>query len=720
MIAAVGEKRIGEEAVACLRLHPDAVAKSYDPAAIFGEVRDLRAIGSRSYKVAAADVAETAGVRRRSGADPAREETGRMVFVEGTPEAFLELERLLDEPPDTISDRFRAEVSRAERFDLLTPEERVVGFPADWTKGRVELTFHPSSYSESRQLSFLFELLDLPEQVRATARVKRYERGPTFVSCRLTREQVEVCGTVNLLRSVHPLKFRGLPRSSPSKPGLAPKPPTGCAPSGLILGVIDGGIDVDDPVFSGNVEVDESASVSTPAHEDCVEHGEAVSAAASFGPLNNHPRRTPLPRPRVRIRHARVFPTTDPDDLDLYEAVDCVEKFVKNNPDAQVVNLSFGPEGPIEEGVVSRFTYALDRLRDRLFVVAVGNDGDLGETLGRIQSPADSVNSIGVGAVGLDGEPASYSCRGYGREGGKVQPLVAAVGGDDWEKMRLYGRGRTFLDAGTSFAAPQVAAVATQIVGGVAGGTPILAQALLTHAAKHVGDHPDRQIGYGLCPPDLRDILMCDRKELTLVYQGEISSTKYLKLPIPLKSGEGIRGKVHFRWTVVSRPEVDAAHPYDYTTAGVEDTFYPDADRYKFERPQHVTSGKKSKTLSLTDDAEEVGRLLAAGWKQGGWPVSNSSNPDDEHHQRLGYKWDTVVRHKVRKQASKVREPFITLHGMSRRDWSGEIPYAVVVTVEAPGLPASRDLYNEARTNYPALAPVELRANIRNFVSVGG
>ena len=35
---------------------------------------------------------------------------------------------------------------------------------------------------------------------------------------------------------------------------------------------------------------------------------------------------------------------------------------------------------------------------DKLFVVAVGNDGELPDELGRIQSPADGVNCLGVGA----------------------------------------------------------------------------------------------------------------------------------------------------------------------------------------------------------------------------------------------------------------------------------------------------------------------------------
>src|SRR5438552_1739467 len=40
-------KKLRDEAVFCLRLHPDATAKSYDPTLLFEDVPDLRKVGSR-------------------------------------------------------------------------------------------------------------------------------------------------------------------------------------------------------------------------------------------------------------------------------------------------------------------------------------------------------------------------------------------------------------------------------------------------------------------------------------------------------------------------------------------------------------------------------------------------------------------------------------------------------------------------------------------------
>ena len=44
-------KKFSDEAVLCLRLHPDMLAKSYDPEGIFGMVRDLENIGNFTLKV---------------------------------------------------------------------------------------------------------------------------------------------------------------------------------------------------------------------------------------------------------------------------------------------------------------------------------------------------------------------------------------------------------------------------------------------------------------------------------------------------------------------------------------------------------------------------------------------------------------------------------------------------------------------------------------------
>ena len=110
------------------------------------------------------------------------------------------------------------------------------------------------------------------------------------------------------------------------------------------------------------------------------------------------------------------------------------EKAVPARNDIKVFNISFGPRGPIADDSLSRFTYVLDSLAANhkvAFFVPVGNDGGVAN-FNRIQSPSDLVNGIGVGAFTMSGDRpvhAPYSCRGLGRECGKIKPDVAAFGG---------------------------------------------------------------------------------------------------------------------------------------------------------------------------------------------------------------------------------------------------------------------------------------------------
>src|SRR5262249_19175005 len=130
----------------------------------------------------------------------------------------------------------------------------------------------------------------------------------------------------------------------------------------------------------------------------------------------------------------RALPTSNHADVDLYESIDVIERAVPARKDIKVFNVSFGPRGPILDDTISRFTFVLDTLsvaHKVAFVVAVGNDGAIvGQD--RIQSPSDMVHGLGVGSFSLaNGSPvpASYSCKGPGRECGKIKPDVVAFGG---------------------------------------------------------------------------------------------------------------------------------------------------------------------------------------------------------------------------------------------------------------------------------------------------
>lgn len=114
----------------------------------------------------------------------------------------------------------------------------------------------------------------------------------------------------------------------------------------------------------------------------------------------------------------------------MYSTIDIIERVVSERSDIKIYNVSFGPKGAILDDDINRFTYVCDKLSydapdgiNPLFCIAAGNDGNLEKPLNRIQSPADMVNGLGIGAYSIsflgDKYRSSYSCIGPGREGAK-------------------------------------------------------------------------------------------------------------------------------------------------------------------------------------------------------------------------------------------------------------------------------------------------------------
>ena len=152
-------KRLADEAVFCLRLHPSFIAKTYDPQPIFATVPDLVNIGSRSYKVPTTKVAQTERIRKQLE-QHVHEVTGRLVFVRSNDAGFRLSLSVLDTPESVLKQDFKESVQRVEKFDLLSSSEQLLGFGTDWKEGRVEVILHPSRHSEAEQTDFLKLLLE--------------------------------------------------------------------------------------------------------------------------------------------------------------------------------------------------------------------------------------------------------------------------------------------------------------------------------------------------------------------------------------------------------------------------------------------------------------------------------------------------------------------------------------------------------------------------------
>jgi hypothetical protein len=151
-------RKYQDEVFLCFRLHPDMLAKTYEPESLFIEVPDLKKVGSRNWRPFLDDVAQTQRVLKQKAGRRNVVGLGRLIFVQGVAEGFNRFLGKLDIAPRLLTEEFREDIQKIERVDLLTREEQLQGFGPDWKSGRVELVLHPSRAGQDRQLSFLVDL----------------------------------------------------------------------------------------------------------------------------------------------------------------------------------------------------------------------------------------------------------------------------------------------------------------------------------------------------------------------------------------------------------------------------------------------------------------------------------------------------------------------------------------------------------------------------------
>lgn len=195
-------------------------------------------------------------------------------------------------------------------------------------------------------------------------------------------------------------------------------------------------------------------------------------------------------------------------------------------------------------GYVSEFTAAIDELQKRygvLFVIAAGNVSSI--IRNRITLPADSARAVTVGSIALDSSKRDqveknmvvpYSRKGPG-VGLSIKPDVVHFSGNPSENpiYSIDSSGRLIGDYGTSFSTPLVSAILGEYFSLYPDNmTPLMAKTLLIHGTNNpLGKNRIKDIsthyeyGYGL-PRRISDILYGDEHEITLLFEGEIDSSK--------------------------------------------------------------------------------------------------------------------------------------------------------------------------------------------------
>ncbi len=702
------------EKIVCVRMEPSFEAKTYVPSSLVLSKNDMEIVGGRKYTFTD---------------DNGDEQDAKLYFMRTNDKGIKMLSDTLEKGLKDNVEKWCDHIKSIHSFDLLRPDEKVMGFSDSWESGVVEIVLHPINTEREKMISLFYETIGISKEHTA---IKSYEEGLTFISAKCNQDEIERIKRFNPLRALHPL---GRIKIEPirSDGGFeAPTIPKTKKKSKITIGVFDGGTDDSIPLLKGCTTSYDC--VESPSIPEYLAHGTGVCGAILHGNLAGKSKGDILPIPSVSVDSFRVLPLKSTDDFEaafgLYEAIDAIETIVQTRPDIKLYNVSFGPKGAILNDSISRFTYVLDRLTydiaegevNPLFCVAVGNDGDLEDPLNRIQAPSDMVNGLGIGAYSYtpDGKKvrASYSCIGAGREGAKVKPDFLEFGGSQERPFVLVGtrHNTVSLSAGTSFSSPLTTGKIGRLMARCENIVPHLGRTLLIHNASIDKCFSKDEQGYGFCSENVDDFLTCEDKKVTILYSGMLKSTQTVKLPIFAPEINNVGGLVKMTWTISTIVDPYVNDPDAYTNNCIEDVFVPHELIFNFTK-----RGFKAFKLNLSkpEDAVKARELLSIGYKKSDFPVSHPAKKSwNETDLRMSdLKWDAVIRKEKSMQGSSLLNPHLTLHAIGRNGCeTKELKYFAAITIEAPKYIGS--LYDAILQNYQNLVPIEIRNVNRIMVEI--
>lgn len=305
------------------------------------------------------------------------------------------------------------------------------------------------------------------------------------------------------------------------------------------------------------------------------DHGLGVTSAFLFGPIE--PGET-AKRPFSYVNHLRVLDSKseEEDPLELYRTLGLIEQVLLSRQ-YEFVNLSLGPDLPIEDGEIHTWTAVLDDLLsdgETIMTVAAGNNGEYDRDSGnaRIQIPSDCVNTLSVGAatsIQKEWSKASYSAFGPGRRPGFIKPDILAFGGSPKEYFHVVSAEKGLHitpELGTSYASPFALRNAVGVRAILGDDLSALAiKALLIHSAKS-SEHDKQEVGWGKLPENIMDIISCDSGVARIVYQGTLKPGKFIRAKLPIPES-GLTGKCKIKATFCYASPVDPQDVGAYTRA---------------------------------------------------------------------------------------------------------------------------------------------------------
>lgn len=673
-----------DEAVAIMSLHPTYLAKSYFPSQLL-ESNGLRSVGSRHSALRPSKTTKKN--------EPEKSPTVE-IFVAGKRDDF---KRFTENLVNNNYDRISNEIIRIENFRVFSIGERVKRIESQKKNLSLEIAIHAFNTPDNDYILETFKnylasikvSLDYDRRIQTNGicffpAYAPYERIPDiekFSFLRVVREMPK-------LRIYTPI-LRRASKHVPIKCTLPDSPPLD---SSIKVAIFDGGIG------SGLQELDKWVNRKKTeklghAIEEGTNHGLAVTSAFLFGPIVKG---VLLEPPYAMVDHYRVIDEFTDGGSDLFDVLPRILNVLERGQH-QFVNLSIGPDLPVEDDEVEAWTSSLDEaLSDGniLATIAVGNSGDLDVKSGnaRIQVPSDCVNGMAIGACDTiaykSWRRAQYSCLGPGRSPGLVKPDVVAFGGsfdEPFYVLNPLNLKEAIPVCGTSFATPSVLRTAVGIRAHFGSQlSPLAIKALIINKTDSQG-HSKVEVGWGRIPNTIDEIVKCNEGVVTVVYQGKLLPSKYIRAQIPIPN-DGITGTVTITATLCFASETDSQDSSNYTRSGIEIIFRPNEDK------------------SINEDSDQA--ATKSFFTKGKMYKDECDLRNDAH------KWETVLHASHNMRGTSLVNPTFDIHynartGGGKPIGAQRIPYALVITLEA-----KKDslLYNKIvnryRTQLEPLMPV--------------
>lgn len=328
-----------------------------------------------------------------------------------------------------------------------------------------------------------------------------------------------------------------------------------------IIGVIDTLFDKR-VYFSKWVEYHDMVDENIQKEMNDYNHGTAVSSIIVDGPRLN---------PwlddgcgRFKVRH---FGVAAGRSFSSFTITKQIKEIVIDNRDIKVWNISLGSNQEVNDNFISAEAATLDQIQyeyDVIFVIAGTNKPN--KDIERIGSPADSINSMVVNSVSINGLSTKYARRGIALSF-FAKPDISYYGGSKERYIKVCEPLGEANVAGTSFAAPWIARKLSYLIDVLALNREI-AKAIIIDAAKGWREKPTPEeislYGHGVAPIDINDIVRTKDDEIKFLVTdiSEKWNTYNYSFPVPLQND---KYPYIARATMCYFPMCDRSQGVDYT-----------------------------------------------------------------------------------------------------------------------------------------------------------